>query len=244
MYVYLDDSGVINSSGGHFYVWAGFSIKSGYRKLANLLDSIFAEITIQQLENHPKLKEAKGNIATYEQRKKVFQIISSWDDLRVCYIVVDKSLLNDSHRIFNKDWGSRHREQTENYFIGKVISRLADPIQNDTNRNVIITIDGQPKRDKESDIRLHEYLSLRVNYPKWRKDNYWNNIHIKYNQQLNQSLLQVADFIASFVNEFYTYMEYTKIRHSSKVVPYYELWDILQPKIYHRIIELKNTSKL
>ncbi|KKE78138.1 hypothetical protein DTX80_17570 [Bacilli bacterium] len=37
MYIYLDDSGVINSSGGKFYVWAGFSIKSGYKRLATKL---------------------------------------------------------------------------------------------------------------------------------------------------------------------------------------------------------------
>lgn len=163
MYIYLDDSGIINSTGGKFYVWAGFSIKSGYKKLAEILDPIFAEIKEEQLLTH-SVKEAKGNIATLGQRRKVFEVLAGWDDLRICYIAVDKILLNDSHRDFNRDWSSRHREQTENYFIGKVVSRLADPIPNDTSKSIIVTIDGQPKRGSESSIRLHEYLSLRINY--------------------------------------------------------------------------------
>lgn len=244
MYIYLDDSGVINTPGGNFYVWAGFSIKSGYKKLAQLLEPIIDEIKTEQLLTNPKLKEAKGNIATDIQRKKVFEVLSNWDDLRICFIAVDKDLLNDSHRIFNRDWSARHREQTENYFIGKVISRLADPIPNDKSKSIILTIDGQPKRASESDIRLHEYLSLRVNYPKWKINDYWNNFHIKYDQQLNNPLLQAADFIASFVNDYFGYMEYTSKRDSRKIVSYYELWDVLNPKIYHKIIELKNTSKL
>ena len=244
MYIYLDDSGVINGAGGNFYVWAGFSIKSGYKTLANLLNPVFEEIKHEQISSGKNVKEAKGNMATHEQRKKVFQILSGWDDFRICYIVIDKSLLNESHLKFHKEWSSRQREQTENYFIGKVVSRLADPIPNDTGKSIIVTIDGQPKRADESTVRLHEYLSLRVNYPKWKKNNYWNNIYIKYDQGLNNSLLQSADFIASFVNEFYTYMEYTGTRSPSKIGLYYELWDIIQPKVYHKIVELKNTSKL
>lgn len=244
MYIYLDDSGVINTPGGKLYVWGGFSIKSGYKNLAQLLDPIFAEIKKEQLLIKPQIKEAKGNIATPEQRKKVFEVLANWDDLRICYIVVDKYLLNDSHRIFNRAWSGRHKEQTENYFIGKVVSRLADPIPNDKSKSIILTIDGQPQRAPESNIRLHEYLSLRVNYPKWKKNDYWNNFHIKYDQQLDNSLLQAADFIASFVNEYFTYMEYTRKRNPNKIVSYYELWDILNPRIYHKIIELKDTSKL
>lgn len=244
MYIYLDDSGVINAQGGNFYVWAGFSIKSGYKKLAQLLDPVFAEIKAEQLSQNLKIPEAKGNIATHEQRKKVFEVLANWDDLRICYIAVDKSLLNDSHRVFNRDWSGRHREQTENYFIGKVVSRLAEPIPNDTSKSIILTIDGQPKRASESTIRLHEYLSLRINYPKWKKDDYWNNFNIKYDQQVNHSLLQAADFIASFTNEYYAYMEYTAKRDAKKIISYYELWDVLSPKIYHKIIELKNTSML
>lgn len=244
MYIYLDDSGVINTSGGHFYVWAGFSIKSGYKRLAQLLEPIFAEVKTEQLSINSKTKEAKGNVATHEQRKKVFEILANWDDLRICYIAADKTLLNDSHRVFNRDWGGRHKEQTENYFISKVVSRLADPIPNDKSKSIILTIDGQPQRGKESNIRLHEYLSLRINYPKWKKSDYWNNFKVKYDQELNSSLLQVADFIASFVNEYFTYMEYTSKRDSKKIISYYELWDILNPKVYHKIIELKNASKL
>lgn len=103
MYIYLDDSGVINGKRGNFYVWAGFSIKSGYKKLAELLDPILADIKSEQSPRNTKIKEAKGNIATHEQRKKVFEIIANWDDLRICYIAVDKTLLNDSHRVFNRD---------------------------------------------------------------------------------------------------------------------------------------------
>jgi len=244
MYIYLDDSGVTNTPGGNFYIWAGFSIKSGYKKLAQLLDPIFAEVKTEQLSSDSKLKEAKGNRATHEQRKKVFEILANWDDLRICYIAVDKILLNDSHRVFNREWSGRHKEQTENYFISKVVSRLADPIPNDKSNSIILTIDGQPKRPNESSIRLHEYLSLRVNYPKWKKNDYWNNFNIKYDQELNNSLLQAADFIASFVNEYFAYMEYTSKRDPKKIVSYYELWDILNPRIYHKIIELKDTSKL
>lgn len=244
MYIYLDDSGVINAAGGKFYVWAGFSIKSGYKKLAELLDLVLTDIKTEQLLTHANLKEAKGNIATHEQRKKVFEVLANWDDLRICYIAVDKTLLNDSHRVFNKAWSGRHREQTENYFISKVVSRLADPIPNDKSKSIIVAIDGQPKRANESNIRLHEYLSLRVNYPKWKKEDYWNNFNIKYDQELNNSLLQAADFIASFVNEYFAYMEYTRKRDSKKIISYYELWDILNPRVYHKIIELKNTSKL
>lgn len=244
MYIYLDDSGVINAPRGKFYTWAGFSIKSGYKKLAEILDPVLTEIKEEQLQSHPTLKEAKGNLATYEQRKKVFEILANWDNLRICYMAVDKTLLNDSHLIFDRAWSGRHREQTENYFIGKVVSRLADPIPDDKSKSIIITIDGQPKRADESDIRLHEYLSLRINYPKWKKENYWNNFNIKYDQELNRPLLQTVDFIASFVNEYFSYMEYTKKRDAKKIVAYYELWDILNPKIYHKIMELRNTSKL
>ncbi|MET3846891.1 hypothetical protein ABIE48_000824 [Paenibacillus sp. OAE614] len=170
LYIYLDDSGNIDSNNGKLYVWAGFSIKSGYRRLERDLDEIF-----KKFPNSKGYNEKKALDATFEEIKEVFDCLMSFGSLRICYVVVDKRMITTNQKSFNAAL-SRSKEQSENYFLSKVIKRLAYPYQDSTSNTAIITIDGSPLRSGESPLRLHEYLSLRINLPEWNTNYSWTII--------------------------------------------------------------------
>lgn len=157
---------------------------------------------------------------------------------------MDKNTASSNQSSFVKGALSRNKEQSENYFLSKVIARLSEPYENATDNKIIVNIDGSPMRQKESKIRLHEYLSLRINFPKWNNHYHWNNFEIKYNSQNNNRLMQAADFIASFIQEYYNYTYYKPNKnriHSSNMM---DLYGMLQPAIHHKIYSLPNVSLL
>ncbi|MBM0067931.1 DUF3800 domain-containing protein [Alkalicoccobacillus gibsonii] len=234
MYIYLDDSGNIDSENGPLYVWAGFSIERGFKRLQDNLDEIF--------KNFPyKNGELKGKDATPLQKKAVFEKLMEWESLRICYIVVDKQLVTENQRSFTEAT-ARNKEQSENYFLSKVINRIIEEPYSQRGRRAIISIDGSPARGNESKTRLHEYLSLRVNFPKWNNRFNWNNFDIKYNTQKNDRLMQTADFLANFILEYYKFMYYKDQRHPNDVRNNLELYHLIQPKIYHRVLGMPKTS--
>src|SRR5690625_2819686 len=237
MYIYLDDSGNIDSHQGNLYVWAGFSIKSGYKNLRERLDSI-----IKDFEYDSRYSEAKGSRATYNQRKKVFECLTNWDQLRICYIVVDKKIVTENQSKFVKDAKSRNKEQSENYFLSKVITRLSEPYPDSNDKRIIVNIDGSPMRPKESSIRLHEYLTLRINFPKWNHHFSWNNFIVKYKNEKNNGLLQAADFIASFIQTYYTYIYYKDTKNMIESAKMVDLYNTLRPIIHHKIYGSPKTS--
>lgn len=166
--IYLDDSGNLDS-GGPLYVWAGFSIQSGETKLLTKLNQIFSTFDIT--EGH---KEKKGFCATYPERKAVFECLLQFPSVRISYAVVDKSLLTRNQTTFERDNPSRNKEQSENFFLTKVLQRLAVPYNNQQKKSVIVNIDGVPHR-KDADKRLHEYLTLKVNFPNWNHHFSWSD---------------------------------------------------------------------
>ena len=250
MHIFLDDSGEITDKTKPFYVWAGFSLDKNPKYLKQRLDNIF--------ESLPKGKsgELKGFEATFEQRKKVFQCLADWDDLRICYLVADRETVTENQSTFNNQTKSRLKAQSENYFLSKVVSRLADPYNNGS-KNMKIYIDGQAperlidvndKSKKESKeiaaIRLHEYLTLRVNYPKWNNQFYWTDFKVDYIPEKNHGLVQAADFVANFINSYYTYLHGDGRKHPQESSNKFELYNILQPKIHHKIYGFSNVSLL
>ncbi|MBX9968906.1 DUF3800 domain-containing protein [Priestia aryabhattai] len=239
MYIYLDDSGNIDNEKGNLYVWAGFSIPAGYLKLKAELDAIFQNYTYSEKDG-----ELKGKNADPEQKKRVFECLTSWEDLRISYLVTDKSVVTPTQSKFVTGALSRSKEQSENYFLSKVITRLSEPYPGRDDKRVVINIDGKPARNDESKIRLHEYLSLRVNYPKWNRDYAWNNFVINYSDEKNHGLYQAADFLANFFLEYYKYVYYRKTKNRIQSAINLELYNMLLPKVSHRIYGLPNTSLL
>lgn len=239
MHIYLDDSGNIDSNNGNLYVWAGFSIKGAPNHLKDRLDNI-----MKSFGDNSKEGELKGKNATFEQKSKVFQCLADWDDLRICYLVVDKTMATKAHSEFVKESPSRKKEQSENYFLSKIISRIAEPYTEQKRKTVVVNIDGDPARPHESELRLHEYLTLRYNFPKWNNDFYWHNFVVNYNSEKKHGLMQAADFLANFFLEYYKYMYYQKSTNKGASIAYVELYNILRPKIHHRIYGLPNLSIL
>jgi hypothetical protein len=235
MHIYLDDSGNIDSAEGKLYVWAGFSVKSGYKKLEKELDEILSPFSSGD-------NEIKGKNASFNQQFDLFQCLIQWNTLRICYIIVDKGVVTENQKSFVRNATSRSKEQSENYFLSKVISRLAIPYEEGTEKRVLCNIDGSPMRQDESVTRLHEYLSLRINFPKWNNEYNWNNFIIKYNSKKNDRLMQAADFLASFFLEYYKLMHYSNKKNFVEVNKKVQLYGILQPKIIHKIYGLPNLS--
>lgn len=237
MYIYLDDSGNIDGEKGNLYLWLGFSIKSGSTRLEEKLNEVFSDFTYDEKDG-----ELKGSKATFEQKKEVFERLASWDDLRISYLVVDKSIVTEAQSKFVKDTYSRTKEQSENYFLSKVVSRLAIPYEDSSDKRVVLYIDGKPGRGKESEIRLHEYLTLRINFPKWNKEFAWNNFKVNYVQEKNNRLIQTADFLANFVLEHYKLMYYKKNKNNRELSKSLELYSIIEDNIYHKIYGFPNIS--
>ncbi|WP_169525666.1 DUF3800 domain-containing protein [Pseudalkalibacillus hwajinpoensis] len=238
MYIYLDDSGNIDGEKGNLYLWLGFSIKSGSKRLEEKLNEVFSDFTYDEKDG-----ELKGSKATFEQKKEVFERLASWDNLRISYLVVDKSIVTEAQSKFVKDTDSRKKEQSENYFLSKVVSRLAVPYEDATDKKVVLYIDGKAGRGKESEVRLHEYLTLRINFPKWNKDQFaWNNFGVNYVQEKNNRLVQTADFLANFVLEHYKLMYYKEKKNKLEICRSFELYSIIEDKIYHKIYGFPNIS--
>ncbi|MDQ0202186.1 DUF3800 domain-containing protein [Neobacillus ginsengisoli] len=239
MYVYIDDSGNIDSATGSLYVWAGFSIHKGQTALKSNLEKV-----IQNFTYDTKIGELKGKDASFEQKQRLFETLVDWHELRICYLVADKKIVTEAQSKFITGASSRSKEQSENYFLSKVVTRLSEPFPEQDKNRIILNIDGEPIRKHESHIRLHEYLSLRVNYPKWKKDTYVNHLVINYNSELNNSLIQTADFLANFFLEYYKYLYYQPKKSPTASAKYTEIYNILLPKIHHRIVGLPNFSLL
>ncbi|MBM6385653.1 MAG: DUF3800 domain-containing protein [Paenibacillus sp.] len=233
MYIYLDDSGNIEGD-GKIYVWAGFSLKSGYKVLERELERVFKEFP--NTKNYP---EKKAIDATPDQIKQVFECLISFDSLRICYLVVDKSLIHKNHKTYNSD--SRNKEQGENFYLSKVIKRLAVPYADSNNNSALITIDGSPRRP-DSQPRLHEYLSLRVNFPVWNTMYSWNNFKITYDSGANRRLMQAADFVANTVLEYYKCTQFYSKYDNRRVSNYSYLYSIIKPKIVHKLYRFSDTS--
>ncbi|MGN4637240.1 DUF3800 domain-containing protein [Bacillus cereus group sp. MYBK34-1] len=254
MYIFLDDSGNIDDN-KPFYVWAGFSLNKPPKYLQSRLDKIFESLP----NGKSKSGELKGFEATFEQRKKIFQCIADWDDLRICYIVTDKQTITKNQATFNSDTRSLLKAQSETYFLAKVVSRLAEPYPQREKKKMQVFIDGHAperlinvhdKKKKENiDVitaRLHEYLTLRINYPKWNNQYYWSDFEVKYIPHPNHSLMQAIDFVANFINKYYTtlYNNVQKQPHEQEVANLVALYNILRPKIYHKIYGLSDVSTL
>lgn len=253
LHIFLDDSGEITDTNKPFYVWAGFSLDKNPKHLKKNLDDLFSSLPTG------KSGELKGFEATFEQRKKVFQCLADWEGLRICYLVVDRETITANQSTFNNQTKSLLKAQSENYFLSKVVSRLAEPYS-DKNKSMRVYIDGQTperlvdvhnKKVKETkemaEIRLHEYLTLRINYPKWNTQFYWTDFKVEYIPDKNHGLMQAADFVANFMNSYYTYFEGNnsiKKRQLQESSNKLELYDILRPKIYHKIYGLSNVSLL
>lgn len=239
MYIYLDDSGNIEGE-GKIYVWAGFSVKSGYKVLEQKLDEIFVKFP-----NSKGYSEKKAIDATEVQFEEVFKCLASFDSLRISYLVVDKSLVHKNHKNYNAD--SRNKEQGENYYLSKVIKRLAVPYpatessNSSINKIAIITIDGSPRRS-DSVERLHEYLSLRVNFPVWNTMYSWNNFKITYDSGTNRRLIQAADFVANFILEYYKCTQFSSKYDHRNVAKYSYLYSIIKPKIVHKLYRFNDVT--
>lgn len=238
MYIYLDDSGNIDGAGGPLYVWGGFSIAKGNKLLQRELNGILKEFPYEQKDG-----ELKGKAATHLQKKAVFEKLLEWESLRICYVVVDKKLVTENQRSFTEAT-ARKKEQSENYFLSKVINRIVEEPYPEGENRAIIAIDGSPARGEESKTRLHEYLSLRVNFPKWNNRFNWNHFQVNYNNQKNDGLMQAADFLANFILEYYKLMYYKDKRNQVELKNYLELYHLIQPKIYHRVLGMPKISLL
>lgn len=236
--IYLDDSGDLSSGKGKLYVWAGFAIKSGESRLTKKLDKIFRNFSVT-----PGYKEKKGFDVSLMEKRQVFECLIQHPEVRIGYLVVDKQELTENQVTFIKGSPSRNMEQSENYFLGKVIQRLSNPYQNQTRRSILVTIDGSPKRDKESAIRLHEYLSLKINYPTWNREFNWNDFHIVYNAGDNHRLLQTADFLANFILEYYKLMFYEDNPFPRKDIKgMIKNYSIISPYVHSRLLRLPKTN--
>lgn len=97
-------------------------------------------------------------------------------------------------------------------------------------------------RPKESSIKLHEYLTLRINFPKWNHHFSWNNFIVKYKNEKNNGLLQAADFIASFIQTYYTYIYYKDTKNMIESAKMVDLYNTLRPIIHHKIYGFPKTS--
>ena len=234
MYIYLDDSGNIDSKEGKLYLWAGLAVKSGYKNLERSLDTIFARFNYTF--HYP---EKKAIDATSDEIREVFECLSSFNTLRICYVVVDKSLIHENHKTYNAE--SRSKEQGKNYYLSKVIKRLAAPYPDSNDKTVIITIDGSPKRT-DSKLRLHEYLSLRVNFPVWSTMFSWNNFKINYESGANHRILQATDFVANTILEYYKCTQFYVRYDARKISQYSYLYSLLKPKIFHRLYRFRDTT--
>ncbi|MES5896740.1 DUF3800 domain-containing protein [Bacillus cereus group sp. RP43] len=253
MYIYLDDSGNIDDD-KPFYVWAGFSLNTRPKKLMEDLNSIFQSL--------PKGRsgELKGYEATFDQRQKIFQCLANRHDLRICYLVADKPTITKNQATFNKHTRSLLKAQSETYFLAKVVSRLSEPYPDRDKKKMRIFIDGDaPERlidvhDKDkikenlnvTNARLHEYLTLRINYPKWNNQFYWSDFEIEYIAKQHHSLMQAIDFVANFINKYYTYMDGNnkKSPQNQESANMVTLYNILQPKIHHKIYGFSDISML
>ncbi|CAM4280182.1 hypothetical protein FHS16_002204 [Paenibacillus endophyticus] len=236
MYIYLDDSGNIDSTDGKLYVWAGFSIQSGYKKLGESLDEVFSKFP-----NSKDYPEKKALDATAEEMDEVFNCLMTFGSLRICYVVIDKTMVTSNQKTFSQA-KSKSKEQSENYFLSKVIKRLAYPYVDSTSNTAIVTIDGSPQRSDESALRLHEYLSLRINLPEWNTNYSWNNFKISYDSSPNHRLLQAADFIANMILEYYKSVHYGSKYDHRQVYRYMNHYSILKPKIIHKLYRFPNTT--
>ncbi|GEM_PF-4221504 len=233
MHIYMDDSGQIDGQ-GQAYVWAGIAMYNENKNLEAALERVFSEFSNN--EN----SEKKGKDANYDEMKAVFQCLVGFETLRISYLVVDKSLVTDNQKTFVKGAVSKGKEQSENYFLSKVVKRLSHPYEiND--KHVHLIIDGSPKRE-DSVNRLHEYLSVRINYPEWNTSYSWNNFKIIYDPRANNRLLQAVDFVSNCILEYYKIMEFSKTKNHIKLRKYSELYSILKPKVVHRLYRLRNVS--
>jgi hypothetical protein len=232
----MDDSGSIDGQ-GKVYVWAGISLYNQDKSLTSALDPIFSSF-----DNSPGYREKKGLDATFREMEAVFRCLVGFSTVRISYLVVDKSLVTSNQKTFVKGAVSKEKEQSENYFLSKVVKRLSFPYDvNDKHVNLII--DGSPNR-VDSVSRLHEYLSVRINYPEWNTSYSWNNFKIVYDPSINNRLLQAADFVANLILEYYKLMEFATKKNPIAVRKYAALYSILKPKITHRLYRMKGISVL
>jgi len=234
VHIYLDDSGNIDGQ-GKAYVWAGISLHEQNKSLTAALGPIFS--TFSNTKNY---NEKKGMDASFDEMKMVFDCLVSFSTLRISYLVVDKSLVTTNQKTFVKGSVSKEKEQSENYFLSKVIKRLSIPY-NETDKHVNVIIDGSPSR-VDSVNRLHEYLSVRINYPEWNTNYSWNNFKITYEPGVNNRLLQAVDFVANMILEYYKLMEFSARKNPIAVRKYSALYSILKPKITHRLYRMNGIS--
>ncbi|ARU60805.1 hypothetical protein CBW65_06640 [Tumebacillus avium] len=233
MYMYLDDSGGLDSDRGPLYVWAGIAIKSGGPRLTETLDSIFSE-----MPNTKNYNEKKGFDANYVQRKEVFDALVSFASLRIAYVVVDKQSLAEHQKSFVTGAESRAKEQGENFFLSRVVTELSKPYEDSTRKKIVLTIDGDAKRGEQSKTRLHELLSLSINFPVDRL-HIWNNVEIIYDSRPNMRMLQAVDFVASFILDFYKMQFHTLgIPRRDVFLPLMSLYHTIKPKVVSRVYQL------
>jgi len=232
----MDDSGNIQGQ-GKVYVWAGISLYNQDKSLASALDSIFSGFS-----NSPGYSEKKGKDATFQEMEAVFHCLVGFSTVRISYLVVDKSLVTSNQKTFVKGAVSKGKEQSENYFLSKVVKRLSIPYDA-SDKHVNLIIDGSPSR-VDSVSRLYEYFFVCINYFEWNTSYSWNNFKIVYDPNVNNRLLQAVDFVANLFLEYYKLMEFAHKKNPIEVRKYSALYSILKPKITHRLYRMTGVSVL
>lgn len=204
IYVYSDESGVLDKVHNDFYVFGGLIFTSGDERDSLSRQYIAAERNVRQSENIPSSIEVKAYNVKPKSKRKLYQCLSNVE--RFGAVISQKDLTNDA-LFSNRKTKQRYLDWAYKMAVKKKFEKMiADGILNPSEVDSITFLVDEHSTATDGLYELRESLEKEFKIGMWNFDHMTfhkplfpniKSVELKYCNSAKKTLVRAADIVAN-----------------------------------------------